>query len=122
MDRTLIKPLFIILLILSSLQAEPKPFNNEIQHLLEYVENEHCTYIRNGDAHDSKDARKHIQRKYDYFEDDIESTEDFIRLSATESTMFGNKYYIQCKNKPKVLSSKWLLDELARYRKSHKGK
>ena len=45
------------------------------------------------------------------------TAEDFIRLSATESTMFGNKYYIQCPGSPKVESGVWLLQELDRYRK-----
>jgi hypothetical protein len=115
------KIILVILLLLTSLQAQEKAFEDEINHLLNYVEKENCVYIRNGDRHNSKEARKHIQRKYDYFEDDVKSTEDFIRLSATESTMFGNKYYIQCQDKAKVLSSQWLLDELARYRKSHKS-
>ena len=103
-----------------SLQAKEKSYQNEIDHLLTYVEHTQCSYIRNGDAHDGPDARSHIQRKYDYFYDDIESTEDFIRLSATKSTMSGDKYYIACPNEPKIQSSQWLLDELHRYRTANK--
>ena len=89
---------------------------SEINHLLNYIKKTHCQYIRNGDAHNGVDAEKHIRKKYDYFKDEIKSTEDFIRLSATKSTMFGNKYYIQCPNTVKVESSKWLIKELKRYR------
>jgi len=118
----MIKNLLITLLLFTSLEAKQKSYQNEIDHLLLYVQTTECSYVRNGDAHDGKDAKKHIQRKYDYFYDDIESTEDFIRLSATKSTMSGSKYYIVCPNKPKIESSKWLLDELHKYRKTHKSK
>ena len=118
----MIKLLLLTLLLFVSLDAKEKSYQHEIDHLLLYVQNTECSYVRNGDAHNGKDARSHIQRKYDYFYDDIKSTEDFIRLSATKSTMFGNKYYIECPNIPKVESSKWLLDELHRYRKTYKSK
>ena len=75
-----------------------------------------CQYIRNGDAHNGVAAEKHIRKKYDYFKDEIKSAEDFIRLSATQSTMTGSKYYIECKGSPKIESRKWLLSELKRYR------
>ena len=112
------KKLLLLVLMLETLQAQLPAYKDEINHLLKYVEITKCIYIRNGDKHDGKDAQKHIKRKYDYFEDDISSSEDFIRLSATQSTMFGSKYYIKCPNEEKVKSSQWLLDELERYRKS----
>ena len=104
--------LFLSLLYLPALADTA----SEINHLLNYIEKTDCQYIRNGDVHNGVDAEKHIRKKYDYFKDEIKSTEDFIRLSATKSTMFGNKYYIQCKGSPKIESSKWLLKELKRYR------
>ncbi len=88
----------------------------EINHLLNYVKNTKCLYERNGDQHNGVDAYKHISKKYKYFEDDIQSAEDFIRLSATQSSISGKKYYIICPNKNRVESSKWLLKELDRYR------
>lgn len=86
-------------------------------HLLVYVQNSSCKYIRNGEAYDGVAAAKHIKKKYDYYKDDIHTAEDFIRLSATKSTMFGSKYYIKCKGSAKVESSIWLLEELEKYRK-----
>jgi hypothetical protein len=58
-----------------------------------------------------------IKKKYDYFKNDISSAEDFIRLSATKSTMSGSKYYIKCAGSPKMESGVWLLQELEKYRK-----
>ncbi len=108
---------FILLLLSFSLFAEDK-LHNEINHLLNYVKTTKCVYIRNGDKHDGPDAMNHIKLKYDYFEDDIHTTEDFIRLSATKSTMSGSRYHIKCPGKPEVESGLWLLEELAQYRKT----
>jgi Family of unknown function (DUF5329) len=106
----------IMILSLSSLLNAESLMKNEIKHLLAYVKNTECVYIRNADNHNGKEAAKHINRKYEHFEDDINSAEDFIRLSATQSLMFKNKYYIKCPNKKRVESSKWLLSELKSYR------
>ncbi len=88
----------------------------EITHLLTYIETTQCQYIRNGDTHNGPEAVAHINKKYDYYRDDIDSAEDFIRLSATKSMISGSKYYIKCPGSAKVQSSQWLLDELGRYR------
>ena len=116
----MLKKFFLLnfLLLINSEALELK-YTEEIAHLLTYVKNTSCKYIRNGDAHDGVTAEKHIQKKYDYYKDDIGSTVDFIRLSATKSTMFGNKYYIKCAGSAKVESSIWLLEELERYRKNN---
>ncbi len=110
---------FILLLFSFSLFAQDK-MHNEINHLLNYVKTTQCVYVRNGDKHDGPDAMNHIKRKYDYFEDEIYSAEDFIRLSATKSTMSGKKYHIKCPGKTEVESGRWMLDELAYYRKTEK--
>ena len=106
------------LLLLISLLALPAFADTtaEINHLLNYVKTTDCKYIRNGKVHTGSEGAKHITAKYDYFKDDIKSTEDFIRLSATKSTMTGSKYYIQCPGSSKVESGKWLLSELKKYR------
>ncbi|GAA6136015.1 YfeK family protein [Oceaniserpentilla sp. 4NH20-0058] len=89
----------------------------EIQHLLTFVKNTQCSYIRNGTQHTGKDAVEHIKKKYDYFADDIETTEDFIRLSATKSTISGKPYRVICDGKT-TSSANWLLNELAAFRQS----
>ncbi|ABV36380.1 conserved hypothetical protein [Shewanella sediminis HAW-EB3] len=66
------------------------------------------------------EAVEHINKKYEYFSDDIKSTEDFIKYSATKSKMSGKFYKIHCGNKSPVKSRDWLLTELEAYRKSQK--
>lgn len=94
---------------------------SEIQHLLNYVSETTCQYERNGDFYNGVEARKHIERKYKYFLKDIKTAEDFIRLSATQSTMSKKKYEIHCAGHKTIKSSAWLLNELAIYRLSTKG-
>lgn len=90
----------------------------EINHLLEFVSNTTCQYERNGTVYDGARAEQHIKKKYEYFKDKINSAEDFIKYSATKSTMSGKQYKIHCANMAIQNSSDWLLKELKRYRDS----
>ena len=88
----------------------------EINYLLRQVETTECTFNRNGSRHKGAEAAAHIQRKYDYFKDDIKTAEDFIRTSATKSTMTRRAYTIECPQQSPVTSESWLLVQLAKYR------
>lgn len=89
---------------------------DEINHLLRFVNSTSCSYERNGTRHSGEEAVKHIQKKYNYYIDDIKSTEDFIKYSATKSKMSGKFYKIHCIGNKPVKSSEWLLEELQSYR------
>ncbi|MBL4796155.1 MAG: DUF5329 family protein [Oleispira sp.] len=89
---------------------------DEIDHLLNFVASTDCKYERNGTLHSGAEAVEHINNKYDYYSDDITSTEDFIEYSATKSKMSGKYYKIHCKGAPVIKSQDWLLTELQAYR------
>jgi len=93
----------------------------EITHLLDFVANTACKYERNGTLYGGIEAQAHIKKKYQYFIDKIKSAEDFIKYSATQSTMSGKKYKILCENLPVQYSADWLLEELKNYRQSRSG-
>lgn len=93
----------------------------EIDHLLAFVANTTCQYERNGSVYDGVRAEQHIKRKYEYFKDKIYSAEDFIKYSATKSTMSGKQYKIHCTDMATQNSSDWLLDELKKYRAGTTG-
>jgi hypothetical protein len=119
------KVLFMLLLssfFISSAAVADVPAEQvaEVQHLIDFIKNSNCIMDRNGTEHSSVDAISHIQRKYDYFRDDIESTEDFIRLSATKSTMSGSYYTVICPDKTTIRSQDWLMNELKKYRSQKK--
>ncbi len=69
-----------------------------------------------GTRHPAAEGVSHIEKKYNYFRDDIESTEDFIKYSATKSTMSGDYYTVSCPGKKTIKTKDWLLSELQRFR------
>ncbi len=88
----------------------------EVGHLLTFIKSSGCTLNRNGTDYPAEKGLQHIKKKYDYFRDDIKSTEDFIALAATKSTMSGDYYKVKCPGR-KIMSTKhWLLSELKKYR------
>ena len=98
----------------------PEDQQAEVAHLMTFVKDSTCRMERNGRWYSGRDAAAHIRRKYDYFRDEIKSTEDFIRLSATHSTRSGKSYHVHCDGEETETSSQWLLRELKRYRHTQK--
>ena len=107
--------LFLPALVIADVPPEQK---NEVDHLLIFVKNSDCILNRNGSEHSGTKAVKHIKKKYDYFIDDISTTEEFIKYSATKSTMSGKFYEISCPGEKVITTKTWLLDELRRYRET----
>jgi hypothetical protein len=94
----------------------------EVQHLLDTVAASRCQFNRNGSWYDSVEARKHLQKKYDYLAErkQAPTAESFIERGASSSSMSGKPYQIRCAGAAPVDSATWLTDQLARYRKSGK--
>jgi hypothetical protein len=88
-----------------------------INHLLKYVEESKCTFIRNDKAFDAKEAARHIKTKYESFISDIKTPEDFIDLAASKSMLSGRPYFVRCADSSQ-LSADWLKRELFNYRNS----
>jgi hypothetical protein len=99
----------------------PEAQKPEVQHLLDYLKNSGCQMERNGSKHDAREAVEHIQKKYDYYKDDIKTTEDFIERSASRSSLSGRAYQVLCPGEEARPTADWLKDELERYRKEQAG-
>lgn len=112
----MVKLIFSFLVLALSTTFAFADTQKEIAHLLKFVETTDCSYQRNGSDHDGKAAVAHIQKKYDYYSDDIKTAEDFIAYSATKSAMTGKKYTISCANEKIQFSGDWLNAELKSYR------
>ena len=118
------KALFILLISLnnalllsnSSFADIPIKQQHEIDHLLNFIAKSACQFNRNGTYYSGIQSRQHIQKKYNYFKDNIKSAEDFIHYSATKSTISRKYYTVQCPNKEKIKSKNWLLNELKQFR------
>lgn len=88
-----------------------------INHLLKYVEDSNCVFIRNDKEYTSKEAAKHLKTKYDFYMDNLKTPEDFIEMAATKSALSGKPYWVRCDGQFPMLSADWLTKELSNYRK-----
>lgn len=114
--------LFIFSLLINAdvLADVPADQASEVNHLLVIVKNSGCIINRNGTDHPAVKGVSHIEKKYDYFRDDIKSTEEFTEYSATKSTMSGDYYMVSCPGKENIRTQDRLLSELKRYRSEKK--
>jgi hypothetical protein len=110
--------LIIIFLLLANAALADVPLEqlDEVNHLLNFVKNSQCVINRNGADHSAEKALVHIQSKYDYYRKKIKTTEDFINLSATKSTVSGKHYTVSCPGNKVINTQDWLLAELKRFR------
>lgn len=96
--------------------ADNSKMQAEIDHLINYIRNSSCSFVRNGEAYGQEEALQHITKKYEYFKAKIDSAEKFIELCASKSIISTKPYQINCPGKPPVESRQWLLEELERFR------
>jgi hypothetical protein len=94
----------------------PVAQRQEVDHLLVFIANSGCVINRNGTDYPAAKGVEHINNKYDYFRGDINSTEDFIALTATKSTMSGKYYEVKCPGSERTTTQAWLQSELKKYR------
>ncbi len=93
--------------------------DQEVAYLLEFVSGSGCTFVRNGDDHDSANAADHLRLKYSRGKRYVGSAEQFIDRLATESSWSGDPYTVTCEGKTQT-SAQWLHRALAEYRR-HPG-
>ena len=101
-----------------SLQAA-EAWPPEIEHLIEFVRDSSCTFIRNGSEHTSLAASEHIAKKAGMARSRIKDGDTLIDTVATKSSITGEPYYVQCPGAPKTESATWLHQELNRFRGAH---
>lgn len=87
----------------------------EIDHLLQYIENSGCLFIRNGRENIASEARVHVQKKYEHFRNRVKTTEDFINDAATKSIISGTPYIVRCDGR-ETRAADWLHKELEKLR------
>lgn len=90
----------------------------EIAHLINYLETSGCRFNRNGTWYSAADAVDHINKKYQYLLDKklVSSAETFIEKAASESSMSGKAYLVQCGDAHPEPSAIWFSTELKKYR------
>lgn len=93
----------------------------EIDQLFSALETSNCEFSRNGTWYSADKASGHLQKKYNYLLKRrlITTTESFIKLAATQSSVSGKLYFVRCDNKEMVTSKSWFIDKLNEIRGLH---
>jgi len=92
--------------------------SDEIDHLLGFIAQSDCIYIRNGKEYSALEARDHIAGKYESVKWRIKTSETFISKIASRSSFSGKQYMIRCKEEEQT-TEQWLSRELENYRSRH---
>ena len=92
----------------------PPAAKAEIDGLLSRLESSGCAFSRNGNWYPGTEAKSHLLRKRKYLEDKgmVQSTEQFIELAASASSMTGQPYLVRCGNGIPIQSGTWLLSQV----------
>ena len=112
MNRRVVFP--VLTLMMAPALATDAP-NAEVAHLLSVVAASSCVFIRNGKQHTADEAVKHLEMKYHRVSRRIDTAETFIDRIASESSLTGKPYLIDCDGAP-VPTRQWLTAKLAEYR------
>lgn len=102
----------------TALAAPDAATQREIDVLMSALQGSHCRFQRNGSWYGEREARAHLQRKYDYLSkrNMIGSTEQFIERAASRSSMSGKPYRIACPGSPEQDASRWFGERLKQLR------
>ena len=101
-------------------QAPSPAVAREIEQLFAALEGSNCAFQRNGTWHGPRKASDHLRRKYDFLLEKgaVASTEVFIELAASRSSMSGKPYLVRCGNTAPIPSGRWFNDRLDSLRKT----
>ena len=86
----------------------------EIDALLSRLEVSGCDFNRNGSWYRAAEAKAHLLSKLSYLEDRgiLQSTEQFIELAASKSSLSGQAYLVRCSGAAPLPSRSWLTSQL----------
>jgi hypothetical protein len=99
----------------STAQAAPDArAQREIVALIDGLGASGCRFERNGSWYDAATAKTHLRKKYDYLRKRgmADTAELFIERAASESSMSGKPYHVQCPGRASETSAQWFRQKL----------
>ena len=116
-SRLMMASICVIAVIVDTRVLATPQVTEEIRGLLDFVEHSDCKFVRNGVEYSGPRARAHLEQKLNYLEGKnlVKSTEEFIDLAATKSSLSGRAYEVRCA-KGVEPAGIWLRRELQRQR------
>lgn len=110
-------------LLLSSavLAARDAQLEATIEHLIGHVADSRLTFVRNFSDYSGGEASAHMRKKYEHFQDEIRTPEEFIELCASRSLVTGKDYLVVTADGHRITTRQWLGAELLNYREQVNG-
>ena len=73
-----------------------------------------CQFNRNSSWYSATEAQEHLSKKLAYFEERgaIKTTEDFITVAATKTSLSGKQYLVHCAGMGPTESNVWMQEQL----------
>ena len=111
-----IKALGLLLVFAGSViaQTPSAKTTQEVGQLFAALKQSNCEFSRNGSWYNAEKASDHLQRKYDYLLKKrlVTTTESFIDLAATKSSISGKPYQVRCGKTAPISSNSWFKSQL----------
>ncbi|MFT3668761.1 MAG: DUF5329 domain-containing protein [Pseudoxanthomonas sp.] len=107
--------ILLAVLLPAAVQAAPSAAaQREIKGLMDALSTSSCEFQRNGTWHGRDEARKHLQRKYDYLlkRNLADTAEQFIERAASKSSISGRAYQVRCPGQPVQPAATWFRTKL----------
>jgi hypothetical protein len=113
---------FVILALFSGVvNAQDNIEKKKIEYLISSVENlKGAKLIRNGTAHDGKEAAEHLRMKLKNYVGVVQTADDFIRLCASKSDISGKPYLIRLSDGTTIKSEQYFREKLKEYNSTAK--
>lgn len=114
LPRPFIAAWLLVLAAPAALAAPSPQAKQEIRQLMDSLSDSRCEFQRNGAWHGRAEARKHLQRKYDYLlkKDLVDTAEQFIERAASRSSLSGRAYQVRCPGQPVQPAGDWFRQKL----------
>ncbi|HBN52953.1 MAG TPA: hypothetical protein DD456_02610 [Stenotrophomonas sp.] len=120
MKRGLFLPAAFVLALASAtaVAAPGAGVQREIGGLMQALEASGCRFQRNGSWYGAGEARRHLQRKYEYLvkRDLADTAELFIERAASRSSISGRPYRVSCPGQAEQDAAPWFQQQLSRLR------
>ena len=111
----IVRILAVLLAAIAPLAARDAKQQARIDALLAKVEAlDGATFVRNGTAHDAREAAGHLRLKLGRAGERVKTAEDFIDGIATKSSITGRAYRIRFKDGSESEAGPWLHGELGK--------
>jgi hypothetical protein len=113
--RRLLLSLLICCVAITATAAPLSPAARaEIDGLLVRLVASGCEFNRNGSWYTAAEAKSHLLQKLKYLEDRgmVQTTEQFVEMAASRSSISGQPYLVRCGSSGPVQSGQWLRSEL----------